>query len=241
MIDIHTSGETLGNASLQDRIRQALESDFQQGLLTPGMAINERELGERFGASRTPVREALLLLAAKGLVEILPRAGIYVRQLEARELVAMMEGLSELEGVLARLASTRINARLRERLGETLAHTARCADSHDAAAYAQANAELHNLIYEASGNAYIVEETRQLRLRISPYRGQLFEKPGRLAQSQREHERVVQAICAGDTEAAAETMRQHISAGGRAFADMVLGTPAPVYARGQRRASGQTS
>ena len=54
----------------------------------PGTAINEGALCVRFGASRTPVREALLLLAAKGLVEILPRSGIYVRQLEARELVA---------------------------------------------------------------------------------------------------------------------------------------------------------
>ncbi|MGG4054894.1 GntR family transcriptional regulator, partial [Delftia tsuruhatensis] len=168
----------------------------------------------------------LLLLVAKGLVEIVPRSGIYVRRLDARELVAMMEGLAELEGVLARLAATRIHAQLRERLQAALAHTAACAQAQDAQGYVQANMQLHELIYEASGNDFIVEQTRLLRLRITPYRGRMFEKPGRLARSQQEHVAVVSAICAGQAEVAAEAMRQHICAGGSAFTDMVLGAPA---------------
>jgi len=163
---------------------------------------------------------------AKGLVEIVPRSGIYVRRLDARELVAMMEGLAELEGVLARLAATRIHAQLRERLQAALAHTAACAQAQDAEGYVQANMQLHELIYEASGNDFIVEQTRLLRLRITPYRGRMFEKPGRLARSQQEHATVVAAICAGQAEVAAEAMRQHICAGGSAFTDMVLGAPA---------------
>ena len=143
--------------------------------MQPGDAIDEPALCERFGASRTPVREALLLLVAKGLVEIVPRSGIYVRRLDARELVAMMEGLAELEGVLARLAATRIHAQLRERLQAALAHTAACAQAQDAQGYVQANMQLHELIYEASGNDFIVEQTRLLRLRITPYRGRMFE------------------------------------------------------------------
>lgn len=229
--------KTLGSASLQDRIRLALEEDLRAGRLLPGMAINEAALCARFGASRTPVREALLLLAARGLVEIVPRSGIYVRRLEARELVAMMEGLAELEGVLARLAATRINAELGARLIATLERTAALARAEDPTGYAQANAELHEIIYEASGNAFIVEQTRMVRLRIAPYRGRLFEKPGRLARSQTEHEAVVGAIRSGNQEAAAEAMRTHISAGGSAFADMVLGTPAsaPAYPRARKR------
>ena len=121
------SVETLGSQSLQDRIRLALEDDLRGGQLQPGMAISEQDLCARFSASRTPVREALLLLAAKGMVSILPRAGIYVRHLEARELMAMMEGLAELEGVLARLAANRINAEQQEQLTAALAQTAACA------------------------------------------------------------------------------------------------------------------
>ncbi|MCM2345742.1 MAG: GntR family transcriptional regulator [Acidovorax soli] len=235
----YQSVKTPGLPSLQDRIRLALEEDLRSGKLLPGMAINEPALCARFGASRTPVREALLLLAAKGLVDIRPRSGIYVRQLEARELVAMMEGLAELEGVLARLAATRINAPLTARLAAALRHTEERAQADDANGYVQANAELHDVIYEASGNAFIVEQTQLVRLRIAPYRGRMFEKPGRLARSQAEHEAVVEAIQAGQGEAAAEAMRAHISMGGSAFADMVLGAPAmaPAYASRRPRKS----
>lgn len=219
---VQPSAQTLASSSLQDRIRLALEEDLRNGLLTPGMSIDEAALCTRFSASRTPVREALLLLVAKGLVDIRPRAGIYVRQLDSRELVAMMEGLAELEGVLARLAATRINATLRGQLMEALKATDACAQAEDQAGYVQANARLHDLIYEASGNAFIVEQTQLVRQRIAPYRLHMFEKPGRLARSQAEHEAVVQAICAGRGEAAAEAMREHISAGGKAFADLVL-------------------
>ena len=220
------TGKTLAKASLQERIRQTLEQAFQDGHLKPGMPIDEHALARQFKASRTPVREALLLLVAKGLIEIVPRSGIYVRQLDVRELVATMEGLSELEGVLARLAALRIGAAQSARLNKALARTATCAQTQNKERYAQANADLHDIIYEASGNACIVEQTRLLRLRIAPYRGKLFEQPGRLARSHAEHERVVHAICRGDCEGAAEAMRQHILAGGKALTDMVLCAPA---------------
>ena len=214
--------KTQGNPSLQESIRLALEEELGSGKLRPGDAIDESALCQRFGSSRTPVREALLLLVAKGLIEIVPRSGIYVKQLDARELVAMLEGLAELEGVLARLAASRLNHHLREKLQQALAQTQACANTNDAEGYVKANALLHELIYEASGNDYVVEQTRLLRLRMAPYRSHIFEKPGRLARSQAEHESLIAAICAGQTEVAAETMRQHICAGGSAFTDLVL-------------------
>jgi len=198
--------------SLQERIRLALEHDLRTGHLRPGMAIDERALCVRFGASRTPVREALLLLQAKDLVEIRPRSGIYVRQLDARE-----------EGVLARLACSRIPPALQAQLLQALRVTGALAQSKDAAGYAVANARLHEVIYQASGNDYIVEQTRHVRLRVAPYRAHLFEQPGRLARSQSEHTTVVEAICTGHAEQAAQAMRDHICAGGRVFVDMIIG------------------
>lgn len=220
---------------MQDKIRLSLEQDLRSGVLQPGAAIDEQELCQRFQTSRTPVREALLLLSAKGMVSILPRVGIYVRQLEARELIAMMEGLAELEGVLARLAANRITADLKARLLATLEQTANLARSADSTGYEQANVRLHDLIYQASGNAFITEQTREARLRVAPYRGRMFERPERLLRSQAEHEAVVTAILDGDSQAAAEAMRNHISAGGRAFADMVLSTPSPAEVQVRRR------
>lgn len=227
--------ETLDAPSMQDRIRLALEQDLRNGALRPGAAIDEQALCERFQASRTPVREALLLLSAKGMVSILPRVGIYVRHLDPRELIAMMEGLAELEGVLARLAARRINAEQRAQLQAALAQTAAHAQKADSIAYEQANARLHDLIYQSSGNTFIVEQTREARLRVAPYRSKMFEKPERLQHSQAEHEAVVAAILAGNSEVAAEAMRNHISAGGSAFADMVLSTVSAQLMQPRRR------
>ncbi|WP_353233370.1 GntR family transcriptional regulator [Diaphorobacter ruginosibacter] len=220
---------------MQDRIRLALEQDLRSGALQPGSSIDEHALCERFQASRTPVREALLLLSAKGMISILPRAGIYVRQLDTRELIAMMEGLAELEGVVARLAAHRINGEQKGLLLAALQQTGRHAANADSVEYEKANAGLHDLIYQSSGNAYIVEQTREARLRVAPYRGKMFEKPERLLKSQAEHEAVVQAILDGDSERAAEAMRNHISAGGRALADMVLTAPAPQIIQPRRK------
>lgn len=214
--------QTLEPFSLQDRIRNQIEADIAAGVLLPGALIEEKKYAEAFSTSRTPIREALLVLSERGLVDIVPRTGIYVRKLRASELVAMMEALGELEGVLARLAARRMGSTQRTLLLEALEATSAQAQSGDIHGYQLANADLHELIYQSSGNPFIVEQVRSVRLRIAAYRGRLFEKPGRLTASQREHHNVVHAILAGDTDAAAEAMRDHISAGGRVFADLVL-------------------
>lgn len=208
--------------NLPEVIRKQLEKEYREGHLVPGQTIDEKALALRFKTSRTPVREALLLLSANGLIDIQPRAGTFVRKLKASELVAMMEALGELEAVLARLATQRIDAQKRETLMASLQQTQLAADNNAIAAYIEANARLHEVIYRASGNPYLVSQTKLVRLKISGYRRHLFAAPGRLIQSQQEHRLVVDAILAGHANAAYDLMRVHISAGGQAFADLIL-------------------
>lgn len=208
--------------NLPEVIRKQLEQDYSEGHLVPGQAIDEKALALRFKTSRTPVREALLLLSANGLIDIQPRAGTFVRKLKASELVAMMEALGELEAVLARLATQRIDAQKREELMTCLQQTQQAADNNAVTSYIETNARLHEVIYRASGNPYLVTQAKLVRLRISGYRRQLFAAPGRLAQSQQEHRLVVEAILTGHANEAYELMRAHISAGGQAFADLIL-------------------
>ena len=208
--------------NLPEVIRKQLEEDYREGRLLPGQTIDEKALALRFKTSRTPVREALLLLSAYGLIDIQPRAGTFVRKLKASELVAMMEALGELEAVLARLATQRIDAQKREELMTCLQQTQQAADNNAVTSYIETNARLHEVIYRASGNPYLVTQAKLVRLRISGYRRQLFAAPGRLAQSQQEHRLVVEAILTGHANEAYELMRAHISAGGQAFADLIL-------------------
>ncbi len=212
--------------SLQERIRHALESDILSGRRPPGSAIDERALARDFSASRTPVREALLMLAAHGLVQIVPRSGIYVRKASAAELVATLEALAELESVLARLAARRASPSQCKAMRLALAKASARAQAQDRKGYEAANAALHEQFYLCAGNPVLVEHVRQVRARLSAYRKRGFDQPGRLLVSDREHTAIVQAICAGQDSQAAEAMRTHITVGGEAMMALVLAAEA---------------
>lgn len=221
-MDLMLTGSTAAAPhSLQDRIRLALEREILSGERRPGSAIDEKALAQQFDTSRTPVREALLLLAAQGLVQIEPRAGIHVRRASTAELLATLEALCELEAVLARLAARRATQAQHQQLQAALALAQACALAQDRAGYPAANARLHETLYTAAGNPVLVAQVRAVRKTLSAYRQSSFDQPGRLLVSHREHEQVVQAVCAGDDAAAAEAMRQHIGAGGEAMMALV--------------------
>lgn len=207
--------------SMQDRIRAVLEDEIVAGVRPPGSAIDEKALAAEFNTSRTPVREALLLLAAEGLVHIAPRSGTFVRRASAGELIANLEALCETESTLARLAARRVTPAQRDALQNALARTVACAQVNDRAAYQEANVVLHEVIYEASGNPVLVRHVRSVRKALAAYRQRGFDEPGRLAASAREHEEVVAAILAGDEAAADRAMRVHINVGGDAMAALV--------------------
>lgn len=212
--------------SIQERIRRALEMEIIAGIRPPGSAIDEKALARDFRASRTPVREALLLLAGQCLVRIVPRSGIYVYKAGAAELVATLEALVELEAVLARLAAQRITGPLGEAMEQALEDTRERAQAGDRDGYERANAALHELIYQAAGNTTLVEQVRQVRRRLAAYRQRGFDSPGRLAVSAREHADIVRAIRQGDGPLAGDAMRRHISAGGEAMTALILAAEA---------------
>ncbi|WP_370681634.1 GntR family transcriptional regulator [Comamonas sp. GB3 AK4-5] len=213
---------TNSSSSLRERIRAYIEECLRTGLWTLDQTIDEQAIASHFGSSRTPVREALLTLESMGVVAIVPRSGTRVRRLETRELVAMMEALGEYEGIVARLASLRVQAKEGEQLRAALERTEHYAQMLDSDGYEKQNRVLHDLIYQICRNPYIVEHTRLIRLRIAPYRGQMFASPARLRESQQEHAQVVGHILEGRPDAAAEAMRNHISMGGKVFANLLL-------------------
>ena len=212
--------------SIQERIRTAIEAEILSGSRPPGSAIDEKALAASFNASRTPVREALMLLSAQGLVHIAPRSGIYVRRPSAAELAALLEALCELESTLARLAARRATPELAAALTQALDTASRSAKANDRSGYAKANAVLHDHIYDGSSNPVLVEHVRGVRKRLAAYRQRGFDQPGRLRTSDQEHQRIVNAIRQGDGEAAASAMREHISAGGEALVALLLASNA---------------
>lgn len=216
-----------------ERIRAALLQAIEGGELLPGDAVDEKELADRFGVSRTPVREALLFLAAQHLVRIVPRSGIHVHAPAPSELVSMLEALSELEAVVARLCALRMSPDQRQHLKQQADATRQAAEQGERHAYEAANERFHNALYQGCGNDIVVEQVRQLRLRLAAFRRKVRDQPGRLKSAAAEHDEVVAGIVGNDAEQAAQAMREHIIAKGRAFADMLL-VPASGGGKGRR-------
>lgn len=215
---------------LASEIVSALEADIDNGVLLPGDALDERALSDRFGVSRTPVREALQQLATQGQVQIVPRQGIFVARMSISELRAMFELLAEMEGACAKLAARRIQDPWRSTMVQAMQDCLRFAQSGDLTAYGQANADFHEALYNGCCNRYLAENLRFIRRRTQSYRRNPFQLPGRMQQSAQDHERIAQAILAGDELQAQAAMIDHIAISGKGFAEFVSTLPEQMLA-----------
>jgi len=203
------------------RLRQTIEDEIVEGRLALGARLDETQLAERFGVSRTPIREALLQLAATGLVETKPRRGMVVSAPEPGHLLEMFETMAELEAACGRLAARRLTPELEAELTGALAACARAAAAGDPEAYYGENYVFHTVIYRACRNAFLAEQARQLHRRLALFRRMQLRARHRLGQSLAEHEAIVAAIVAGDEVAASDLLRAHVIVQGDRFSDLV--------------------
>jgi DNA-binding GntR family transcriptional regulator len=216
--------------SLSDTVRAEIERELLSGALVPGTVLDERSLAERFGVSRTPVREAVLHLAAQGLLNVVPRAGVVVPKLSVQELLSLLEMLAELEGACAKFATRRMDRKERQMLRAAVRACEAAAAARDAKGYGEANTQFHNVIYKGCRNEWAVKQVRALRLRCASYTRSRFDWQGRVTQSLAEHKQVLAAVEAGNPEAARVAMLEHISVGGKDFAEFVSSLNADLLA-----------
>lgn len=210
-------------------VREQLEDDIVNGRLSPGDKVDLEQLVVRFSVSRTPVREALQQLEASGLVEVFPKRGTYVCKLGMAELFQMFEVMAELEAMCARLAARRTDAAAMKNIEAALQLCEHEATASNANAYYYANEQFHQLIYQACGNAFLVQQTTALKNRLKPYRRMQLQLRNRIQQSLAEHRAIVQAIQNGDPEAAASAARDHVLIQGQRFTDLMSLAERPAF------------
>lgn len=195
---------------LSDRIRNALTDAISSGELAPGTTLDEQQLADRYGASRTPVREALRQLATSGMVEIRPRRGVIVRHVTADEVMDMFETMAELEATCVRLATYRITPLERSRLLRIHEASEAAVAANDVDAYDTLNREFHEAIYRAAHNDFLADQTMAVRTRLNAFRRMQLRQDRRLARSREEHDAVMRAIAEGNGDEAARRMRAHM-------------------------------
>ena len=192
-------------------IRRQLAARIISGELAPGTPLDETGLAGEFAVSRTPIREALRLLAASGLIDQKPHARALVAKPDDATLAGMFEVMGYLEAICAGLSAIAMSAAERDALDALHIQMAAIVREGDHAAYADANEAFHSAIYDGAHNAYLSEVTRSTRQRLQPFRRAQFKALGRLSRSHAEHGVVVVAILQGDRTGAEAAMRQHIA------------------------------
>lgn len=200
-----------------DTIAKTLEEMILDGTFTDGDRLDEVQLADRFGVSRTPLREALQRLALSGLVVLLPRRGAFVRQPGLVELVEMFEVMAELEAMCGRLAALRVTDASIAALRAANSKCSAALAANSANEYYNENEQFHRAIYRQSGNGFLEQEALRLSKRLRPFRRMQLRYRGRLAQSMSEHEAIVEALAAGDAGRAEQLLRDHVAVQGEKF------------------------
>jgi DNA-binding GntR family transcriptional regulator len=209
------------NIRRSEELSELIEEQIATGVRRPGTRLDEQELAAEFGVSRTPVREALIQLAAVGLVEMRPRRGATVADIGPARLCEMFELMAELEAMCGRLAARRIDETEQRELLEAHHACEAARDAHDPDEYYRLNEVFHHRIYAASHNGFLAEQATALHRRLRPYRRLQLRVRNRMQTSYSEHQAVVDAILAGDGDKAAEALRSHVTVQGERFADLV--------------------
>jgi DNA-binding GntR family transcriptional regulator len=204
------SAAKLGRKTLAEELRLQLADEIVRGALPPGTPLEETDLAVRFDVSRTPVREAIRLLAASGLVETRPHRGAVVAKPDTQKLIGMFEAMAELEALCAGFAAERMTVAERRGLEAIHEQLRALIQRGDPQFYHEVNEAFHAKIYVGAHNAYLADMTLSTRTRVQPFRRAQFRNLGRLAKSHLEHDRIMQAIFRGDRAGASSAMHAHI-------------------------------
>ncbi|WP_447650719.1 GntR family transcriptional regulator [Pseudomonas abietaniphila] len=202
----------LARQRLHDTVVEHLRSFIIEGTLGAGTKLNERELCETLGISRTPLREALKVLAAEGLIEISPNRGASVARMSELEIREAFELMSGLEAFAGELACERITA---DELDEIKAlHYAMivCKNQNDLPGYYQRNRAIHDLINLAARNSALRQTYMALNWRIQALRFRSNLQTPKWDRAVHDHEEMIQALEARDGKRLSAILRQHLLA-----------------------------
>ena len=201
----------LSRRSLHDDIADLLRDRIVEGKMPPGSFIDEATLVQSLGVSRTPIREALKVLAFEGLVTIFPNRGSYVARLAPEDAEALIEVLAELEGFSAYLACQRLTDEdllVLRRLHEDMVSAFRKKNKLE---YFNLNQRIHAKIIDCSRNDYLADTHRAYTGRLRRVRYLGTPTPKQWRSSVQEHEEILAALVDRDAERARSFVTAHVA------------------------------
>ena len=201
--------------TLREKILETIREAILKGTLKPGEKVAEPELAERFGISRTPIREAFRQLESEGYLTVIPRKGAVVAALSEQDVQEFYAIKSTLEGYAAELAASRLTEKELEKLEAINERLKQLAAEGDVKAFFRVHNEFHDLFVKAAGNSKLYELIQQLGMKFNRLRMASLSVDGRMAISVAEHERLIEAFRDQDGARAENLVKKTAEIGGK--------------------------
>ncbi len=198
------------NLPVSARIANLLERAILEGRYRPGERLREVELANRLGVSRTPLREAFYTLETRGLIQLQPRRGAFVKSVTIEEMEELLTVRVALDGLAAALAAENAETADIEELERVHSSQRTAFGKKDDSAFHALGQDFHNLIFAASGNPKLNSIYRSLRIDAALYAVADLQLPGESEKSLEDHGAMLAAIASRNSTNARDTAERHI-------------------------------
>lgn len=199
--------------TLREKILEMIRDAILKGTMKPGERVSEPDLAERFGISRTPIREAFRQLESEGYLEVIPRKGAVVASLSERDIEEFYAIKILLEGFAAKMAAEKLTEKDIGRLESINERLKKVAADGDVKSFFRVHNEFHDLFIKAAGNDKLYEMINQLVMRFKRLRLASLSQPGRMEISVEEHRNMIEAFKKRDGERADSLVRHAATIG----------------------------
>jgi DNA-binding GntR family transcriptional regulator len=197
--------------SLHQSLVAPLREMIMQGELRPGEKVPEEQLCERFGVSRTPIREALKVLAAEGALEILPHRGAIVSRVTEEQIAELFPIMASLERLAGSLVCERATAADVKRVKDLHERMMTCYRQDDERGYLRFNRLIHETFFDIARNVTLAGFYQQILTRINACRFVVRKKPEHWRTAVAEHEEMIRLLEARDGTGLADLLERHVS------------------------------
>ena len=201
--------------TLREKILETIRDAIMTGALKPGEKVAEPDLAERFGISRTPIREAFRQLESEGYLTVIPRKGAVVTSFSPRDVEEFYAIKSILEGYAARRACEKLSSKDIEKLRTINDRLRHMADDGDVKHFFRIHNDFHELFLRAADNEKLYELITNLVRKFQRLRYASLSLPGRMKISVEEHDKIIEAFLKRDADKAETLVRKNAEYGGK--------------------------
>ncbi|BCS52471.1 GntR family transcriptional regulator [Geobacter sp. SVR] len=205
--------------TLREKILENIRDAIISGSLKAGSRVSEPELAERYGISRTPIREAFRQLESEGYLTVIPRRGAVVSEFSQKDVEEFYAIKSILEGYAARRACEKLTGKELDRLQAINVRLSELAEQNDIKTFFKIHSDFHDLFIKAADNDKLRELITSVVTRFQRLRLMSLSLPGRMKISVMEHEKIIEAFRKRDAEAAESLVRKNAEYGGKVLMD----------------------